>query len=119
MVLLKMVVIFKICAADEWQTAVSAGFFDGSPVDKADGFIHLSTRDQVAETARRHFAEKNDLVLLAIDPRKLNGALKWEPSRGGDLFPHHHGLLPVSAVIWMKPLPWREGVHEFPGEVFA
>lgn len=79
--------------------------FEGSAVDLADGFIHFSTAGQAAETARRHFAGREGLVLLALDADALGPALKWEPSRGGALFPHLHGVLPASAVIWSREAP--------------
>lgn len=89
---------FKIVDADEWAAARAAGSYGGSAVDRADGYIHLSTADQLEETARRHYAGRSSLRLLEIDLDRLD-ALKWEPSRGGDLFPHQHGSLPVSAVL--------------------
>ncbi len=108
-------VIYKICTRTQWDEAVSAGRFDGAPVDIADGFIHFSTADQVAETARRHFAGQQDLLLVAVDAGALEPALKWEPSRGGDLFPHLYAALPLSAAMSVEPLPIDEdGTHVFP-----
>jgi uncharacterized protein (DUF952 family) len=107
--------IFKILDDALWQEAQRAGVFRGAPVDHADGYIHFSTSEQVAETARRHFAGRDDLVLLAIDTAKLDAqALRWEPSRGGDLFPHLYGDLPLTSVLWAKPLPFVGGQHIFP-----
>jgi uncharacterized protein (DUF952 family) len=107
--------IYKICDAAAWHTAERAGEFAGAPVDLADGYIHFSAADQVAETATRHFAGQRDLVLVAIDADALGPALKWEPSRGGALFPHLYGKLPLSAVRWVKPLPLGpDGRHVFP-----
>ena len=89
--------------------------FTGSPVDIRDGFIHFSTATQVAETAARHFANERDLVLVAVDADALGRSLKWEPSRGGALFPHLYGPLPISAVRWTRPLPRAaDGHHVFP-----
>lgn len=89
--------------------------FNGSPVDRADGYIHFSTAAQVRETAARHFAGQSDLLLVAIDTRAIGAALKWEPSRGGALFPHLYGTLPVSAAIVTLPLPLgTDGHHIFP-----
>ena len=89
--------------------------FRGAPVDLADGYIHFSTREQVAETAAKHFAGQDDLVLLEIDADAFaDDALKWEPSRGGALFPHLYGDLELSAVRWAKPLPWSGERHIFP-----
>lgn len=91
-------VIYKICSAEEWERARAAGVFTGSPVDIADGYIHFSTADQAPETLRRHFAGRDGLVLVAVDADALGDALRWEPSRGGDLFPHLYAPLPVSAA---------------------
>jgi uncharacterized protein (DUF952 family) len=112
----KMVtVIYKISPAVLWRAAESAGFFAGSAIDRADGFIHFSTRDQVEETARRHFARTSDLLLVAVDAKSLGDQLKWEPSRGGALFPHLYGPLPLAAVRWTAPLPLGpDGAHVFP-----
>jgi len=91
-------VIYKLFRAEEWAAASSAPSFAGSALDLRDGFIHLSTGAQAAETAARHFAGEKGLVLARIDPEKLEAELKWEPSRGGALFPHLYGPLPMSAV---------------------
>ena len=113
-----MAIIFKICRAAEWAQAVRDGVFRGSAVDLRDGYIHFSTAAQVAETAARHFAGQSDLVLVAVDAAALGDKLKWEPSRGGALFPHLYGELPVTAALWAKPLPLdSEGLHVFPAEL--
>ena len=96
--------IFKIEDASAWAAAEAAGTYAGAPVDHADGFIHLSAADQVAETLRRHFAGRTGLVLVAVDPSVLGDALKWEPSRGGALFPHLYGPLPMAAVLGSLPI---------------
>lgn len=107
--------IYKICDSSLWAKVEAAGIFEGAPVDFADGYIHFSTASQVAETASRHFGGRNDLILAAIDPGRLGDALKYEQSRGGDLFPHLYGSLPMSAVIWHAPLPLgSNGSHMFP-----
>ncbi|MBV1698135.1 MAG: DUF952 domain-containing protein [Hyphomicrobiales bacterium] len=100
-----MTTIYKICRQDEWRAAEAAGAYRGAPVDKRDGFIHFSTAMQLAETAARHFAGAPDLMLVAVDAASLDSALKWEPSRGGDLFPHLYADLPLTAVRWARPLP--------------
>ena len=97
--------IYKICDIALWRAAERAGVFEGAEVDVRDGFIHFSSAKQVAETAAKHFAGATDLMLVAIDADALGDALKWELSRGGDLFPHLYGTLPLSAVLWAKPLP--------------
>jgi uncharacterized protein (DUF952 family) len=109
-----MNVIFKIAGADEWRAAVVAGVFEGSGVDRADGYIHFSTAAQAIETAAKWFAGRDDLILAAVDADALGAALRWEPSRGGALFPHLYAPLPLSAVRWARPLPLRaDGRHEF------
>ncbi|MDO9416288.1 DUF952 domain-containing protein [Pararhizobium sp.] len=108
-------VIYKIVPAASWQEARENGFFEGSPVDIDDGFIHFSTAQQSVETAARHFAGQEDLMLIAIDGDLLEDSLIYEPSRGGALFPHLYGPLELSAVIWEKPLPLgADGSHVFP-----
>lgn len=97
--------IYKICERAQWLAAEAAGIFRGSGVDERDGFIHFSTASQLAETAAKHFAGQSDLMLLAIDAQGLGDKLKWEPSRGGDLFPHLYAALPLAAVRWALPLP--------------
>ncbi|WP_309083446.1 DUF952 domain-containing protein [Chelativorans sp.] len=107
--------IYKICPAALWREAESRGAFAGAPVDLADGFIHFSTAPQLRETAAKHFARQDDLVLIAVDEDRLGSALKYEVSRGGDLFPHLYAPLPVSAVRWVEPLPLgADGRHVFP-----
>ena len=105
--------IFKIVPAALWAEAEPAGRFTGSPVDVQDGFIHFSTVAQVRETAAKHFAGVHGLLLVAVDGQKL--PIRWEPSRGGQLFPHLYGDLPMSAVKWTMPLPLGpDGRHQFP-----
>lgn len=108
-------VIYKICSFAEWGHAKAKGVFEGSAVDLTDGFIHFSTASQVEETAARHFSGKDDLVLIAVNAESLGPKLKWEVSRGGDLFPHLYGQFRVSSALSVKPLPLNEkGVHVFP-----
>jgi uncharacterized protein (DUF952 family) len=111
-----MQILFKICPEAEWTAATAKGVFAGSAADHADGFIHLSAAHQVRETAARHFAGRHGLVLVAFAGDDLPG-LKWEPSRGGALFPHVHGTIAVSLARWVKPLPLEAGSHVFPAEV--
>jgi uncharacterized protein (DUF952 family) len=107
--------IYKICGTALWREAERAGVFGGAPVDLADGYIHFSTAGQVPETAARHFAGMADLVLVAVDAEALGATLRYEPSRGGALFPHLYGTLPLSAVRWVRPLPLGAGGrHVFP-----
>jgi uncharacterized protein (DUF952 family) len=98
-------VIYKICDAALWQEAERAGLFRGAGVDIQDGFIHFSTAAQLAETAAKHFAGIDGLLLIAVDSSAVAAALRWERSRGGALFPHLYGPLPLDAVLWTRPLP--------------
>ena len=108
-------IVYKICPATLWREAEAAGIFRGAAIDHADGYIHFSTAEQVRETADRHFAGARDLVLVAVDADALGPALKYEPSRGGALFPHLYAPLPLAAVLWTRPLPLGpDGRHEFP-----
>ena len=116
MVRLPMQMLYKIMTSDEWARAEREGVFEGSAVDHRDGFIHLSAAYQARETAARHFAGQADLVLVAFGADDLAG-LRWEPSRGGDLFPHVYGTLPAAAAAWVKPLPLAGGAHQFPDEM--
>jgi uncharacterized protein (DUF952 family) len=97
--------IYKICDRASWHTAERDRQFRGSEVDARDGFIHFSAAAQLAETAAKHFAKQTGLMLIAVDSDVLGAALKWEPSRGGDLFPHLYAALPLTAVRWARPLP--------------
>lgn len=97
--------IYKILAADEWAAAQVAGRFEGSAVDHADGYIHFSTAAQAPETARRHFAGREGLLVLEVEAGDLGEALRWEPSRGGDLFPHLYGTLAVDLVRSVRAAP--------------
>jgi uncharacterized protein (DUF952 family) len=107
--------IYKICERARWRAAEAAGQFHGSDVDERDGFIHFSTAAQVAETASKHFAEASDLMLVAVDSAALGADLKWERSRGGDLFPHLYAALPLKAVRWARLLPDEiEGLRPLP-----
>ena len=110
--------VYKIFRRAEWDALCAAGETAGAAVDLADGFIHLSTAAQVAETAARHFAGVSDLVLVAVDSTRLGAALRWEPSRGGQLFPHLYRALRREDVAWDKSLPLGAAGHIFPEGVF-
>lgn len=108
-------VVYKILAGSEWEALQRDGESAGAPVDLADGFVHLSTGAQVAETAARHFAGQEGLWLLALEADRLGEALAWEPSRGGDLFPHLYAALRLEDVVRAEPLPLGpDGRHRFP-----
>ena len=106
--------IYKIFRAPEWDALRADGSTAGAPVDLADGFIHFSTRAQVEETALKHFADAEGLWLIAVEADALGDHLRWEPSRGGDLFPHLYRPLRDDDVVWAKPLPLSGGLHRFP-----
>jgi uncharacterized protein (DUF952 family) len=110
-----MASIYKIVTQSEWREAEKQGLFKGAPVDLADGFIHFSTAEQVAETTAKHFAGKNDLLLVSVDAAALGADLKYEVSRGGALFPHLHAPLPLEAVRFAVPMPLGpDGRHQLP-----
>lgn len=110
--------IFHICRREEWTAALSAGRYDGSSQDARDGFIHFSTGQHVRASAAKHRAGQADLVLLTVDPKQLGEALRWEPSRGGALFPHLYGPLPLDAVRSIDDLPLSaDGSHVFPSDL--
>jgi uncharacterized protein (DUF952 family) len=107
-------IVYKIVATEEWAKAQAAGAFAGAAVDRADGFIHFSTAEQAPETAAKWFAGRDDLTLAAVDAEALGDDLRWEPSRGGALFPHLYAALPMSAVVWARLLPLgADGGHVF------
>lgn len=97
--------VFKIATRDQWDAACRSGHLSGSPDDLRDGFIHLSAAHQLNGTASKHFKGQHGLMLLAVDATQLGDALRWEPSRGGDLFPHLYAPLPMASVLWTVPLP--------------
>ncbi|WP_019997159.1 DUF952 domain-containing protein [Aureimonas ureilytica] len=110
--------IYKLTPRSDWLEAEATGRFDGAPVDLADGYIHFSTAEQVRETAAKHFTGETTLLLVAVDPGALGDALRWEPSRGGALFPHLYAPLSLDAVLYVRDLPLGEdGVHLFPESV--
>lgn len=106
---------YKILTADQYAQLKADGVFAGAPVDLADGYIHMSTRDQAAETAAKHFAGQDRLVMVMVDLAPFGEAIKWEESRGGALFPHLYGHLPLIAVAGKVVLRIGEdGLHQFP-----
>jgi uncharacterized protein (DUF952 family) len=110
-----MSLIYHMCRADEWRDTEARGRYDGSSQDVADGFIHFSTAAQIVESAARHRAGQSGLLLLTVEADRLGAALKWEPSRSGQLFPHLYGPLTREAVVRVDPLPLGpDGKHVFP-----
>lgn len=106
--------IYKILRGPEWDLLNASGETAGSALDQADQFIHFSTAEQAVETARRHFAGQTGLWLLGFDADQFGATLAWEPSRGGDLFPHLYASLRLANVLWSAPLPLIGGEHQFP-----
>ncbi|MBO6636987.1 MAG: DUF952 domain-containing protein [Roseitalea sp.] len=107
--------IYKIATRQQWTKAEADGVFAGAPIDLADGYIHFSTAAQAPETAAKHFAGQSDLLLAAVNAEALGGALTYEVSRGGALFPHLYAPLDLTHVVWVRPLPLGpDGVHIFP-----
>lgn len=113
-------IAYKILTADQWAAFDAQGRFDGAPVDLADGYIHLSTASQLGETAERHFAGQRGLICAAINLDALGDMVRWEPSRGGALFPHVYGVLPRSAVLAAGSMPiGADNRHVLPADVMA
>ncbi len=110
----EMSTLYKIMSRQQWENAQSYGFYEGSEVDIKDGFIHLSAAHQARGTARKHFAGQSDLVLVSVQSQSLAESLKWEVSRGGALFPHIYGVLPLAAIIAVVSLPLVNDLHQFP-----
>ncbi len=110
--------VYKIAGIDEWDKALETGSYDGAPIDLADGFIHFSTAEQLRETAAKHFAGRNDLMLVKIATEPMARHYKMEVSRGGALFPHLFAKLPISSAVEWQDLPLGpDGVHIFPEEI--
>lgn len=110
-------VVFKVLARAGWEEARADGLYRGSPDDKRDGFIHFSAAHQLEGTLVKYFRGKADHLLVAFDTDALGPELKWEPSRGGDLFPHLYGPLPVALALWQRPLELgADGVPSLQGE---
>ena len=108
-------IIYHMCRAEEWAAAIASGSYPGSSQDQADGFIHFSTKGQIVESARRHRAGQDRLLLVTVDAARLGDRLKWETSRGGDLFPHLYGPLGPAEATSVRPLPLGpDGQHVFP-----
>lgn len=106
--------IYKILRADEWADLQRQGETAGAPIDVTDGYVHFSTAEQAAETAAKHFAGADGLMLLTLDAETLGDALKWEPSRGGALFPHLYGPLRMADISKAQELPLGPDGHVFP-----
>jgi uncharacterized protein (DUF952 family) len=107
--------VYHMCPAEAWEAAKQSGVYRGTEDDCRDGFIHFSTAEQIAESARRHRAGQNGLLLIAVEDMRLGCRLRWEPSRGGDLFPHLYGALDPAEAASVRPLPLGlDGEHVFP-----
>jgi uncharacterized protein (DUF952 family) len=109
------VMIYHMCPAETWDAAVRDGCYIGTADDRRDGFLHFSTAEQIAESARRHRAGQAGLVLVAVEAARLGERLRWEKSRGGALFPHLYGPLSPADAASVRPLPLGpDGNHVFP-----
>ncbi|MFV0383074.1 DUF952 domain-containing protein [Paracoccus sp. (in: a-proteobacteria)] len=104
--------IYKIFRAKEWAAMQTAGQSDGAPVDVADGFVHFSTAAQLPGTLAKHFAGEDGLTLLACEAGSMGAALRWEPSRGGDLFPHLYRRLRMPDIRWTRPVAISAEGHD-------
>ena len=110
-----MATIYHLADFQCWSDQRLSGFYRGRDSDLVDGFLHFSTREQIVESAARHRAGEPNLVLLAVDEAMISDIVKWEESRGGALFPHIYGAIPVAAVKWAEPLALDENkIHIFP-----
>lgn len=109
-----MPLIYKITPSADWATAKQSGSYTGSADDLRDGFIHFSTGEQVQGTLDKHYKGQSDLLLIAIEAEDLGPALKWEPSRGGALFPHLYAPLPTATILWEKPIALDEAGRHIP-----
>jgi len=106
--------IYKLLRADEWAALQEQGETAGAPIDVTDGYVHFSTAKQTQATAEKYFAGVAGLMLLALEAETIGPDLRWEPARGGDLFPHLYGPLRMADVLWSMPLPLIDGQHQFP-----
>ena len=109
--------VYKLFRPEEWQQLQNDMAFSGSPDDRRDGFIHFSTAEQLAETARRHFARDDLIILAEVEADSLGSALRWEPSRGGALFPHLYDRLPAAAVRRHWRLTRTDAGHALPEDI--
>jgi len=109
--------IYKIFRAPEWAAMQAGGETLGAPVDLADGYVHFSTKDQVKETVTKWFAGEEGLHILACDSDAMAPHIKWEPSRGGALFPHLYRALRMEDILWVKSLPLGPDGHLFPEDL--
>ena len=107
-------IIYKLLRIAEWQQLEAETETLGAPIDLQDGYIHFSTKEQVKETASKHFAGVAALQLLACDSAVMSSHLKWEPSRGGALFPHLYRALSLKDVLWHQEIGFKDGLHRFP-----
>lgn len=110
-----MAIVYKIFRADEYAAFQRDGRTKGAPIDLEDGYIHMSTGDQVEVTASKYFSGEQGLKLLGIESTALGPELKWEPSRGGALFPHLYRELTAEDVLFVRDLPFEDGRHRFEG----
>ncbi|MEL0121601.1 MAG: DUF952 domain-containing protein [Paracoccaceae bacterium] len=109
--------IFKILLPQEWQELKTTVQTSGAPIDVKDGYVHFSTAAQLRDTAAKHFPAQKEIVVLACETDLMESELKWETSRGGDLFPHLYGPLDIRCVVWHETVDLKDGVHQFPSRI--
>lgn len=110
--------VYKVCPASTWNEAKRAGIYQGSADDRRDGYIHLSTAAQLPGTLAKHFAGQTDLVLVSLAEEQLGSAIIWEPSRGGQLFPHLYSDLDPNLALSVKPITLADdGSHRIPEDI--
>ena len=109
--------IFKILLPQEWRELQRVGQTAGATIDLKDGYIHFSTAAQLRETAAKHFAGKTEIFVVACDTDQMDSPLKWEVSRGGDLFPHLYGSLEIRSVLWHEAVTFEDGQHQFSNRI--
>ena len=115
-----MNLVYKVCSKDEWDQANLNKFYAGSEIDNEDGFIHLSTKEQLSETVTKHFRGKKNLIIISFSTEKIKDNLKWEVSRNGKLFPHYYGILEPKFAEKIHNLHLNvDGIHKFPKNFFS
>ena len=115
-----MNLVYKVCSKDEWDHANLKKFYAGSEIDNEDGFIHLSTKEQLSETVTKHFWGKKNLIIISFSTKKIQDKLEWEVSRNSNLFPHYYGNLETNFAEKIYNLHLNsDGIHEFPENFFS
>ncbi|MBL4596983.1 MAG: DUF952 domain-containing protein [Robiginitomaculum sp.] len=111
--------LYRLCSLGEWDASQAAGVVLGNADDRRDGFLHLSTAEQIAQTAAKYYTDVSNLHLLGINANSLTASLRWEVSRGGQSFPHVYGDVPLTAVLFARAIPEQAGRYLFPAALFV